>query len=409
MKRFYSMLMALFTSVSLLARTSPSVEEQYTGKVIGGIDVVLSEETPWDGEIGLHVGDLFSQSIFDQSLKQLSLDFDRVDPSLHIRDGKVWIRIMLSPCPEVASIEWQGNTKIRDQKLNRELGIHVGDSFHLAKFQQALAKVKSMYRKKGYFDIAIRYRILPQEDSNQVIIKLVVSEGMLGHVGSIQIIGLTEREERFILKAMGTKEYHLLTSWISGKGIHRKEMADHDRLVILNELHNLGYLNATVDFRIHEGRNGKLDIVIEVNKGEQFTFHSINFEGDYLLPSLSSKIHSGSPFSSDHLREAVEAIRNEYGRLGYIDAAVDYTLTPILDEDGYDVTFQVAAGDPFYVGAIRIVGNYHTRTEIILQKSGLIPGTLFDTSRLSFGEMMLQNTGYFKSVSLYPLQRESGE
>jgi len=117
-----------------------------------------------------------------------------------------------------------------------------------------------------------------------------------------------------------------------------------------------------------------------------------------------SFIHAGDVYSPEKLRETQTAIKDLYGRKGYIDVSVQYEAIPLEDQTNYDVKFVIQEGGQYRIGLIHIFGNTQTHANVILRESLLIPGDVFDTARLKVTEARLMNMGYFKSVNVYAVR-----
>lgn len=84
----------------------------------------------FDGElvttrIKTRQGDLFSQTLFDNDLKVLAVDYDRVEPCFAVVEGKLVLTLKVWPKPMIRSIIWNGNCGIESKELQKELGICV--------------------------------------------------------------------------------------------------------------------------------------------------------------------------------------------------------------------------------------------------------------------------------------------
>ncbi|MCH9613962.1 MAG: Outer membrane protein assembly factor BamA [Chlamydiia bacterium] len=355
-------------------------------------------------------GEKFSQQTFDRDLKELSNDYDRIDPNITTVDGKVNIELRLWRKPIITAIKWQGNKHISGSRLQRELDIQPYTVFDRAHFSQQFNKVKELYIKKGYFESHLSYKIIPDPNNNEVEILIRVEEGHSGHIHDLVFEGFSKREESQILEKINTKKYNFLMSWITGNGIYHKEALEHDKLIITNYLQNEGYADAKVDISVRENQKGNVEIVISAIKGEKYTFGRISFSGNHLLTdsevSNALIIHQGDHYSPEILRDAQENLQHLYGKDGYIDTNITYQLTLLENSPVYEVHFDIEEGNQYKVGLIRILGNESTNKNVILRESLLTPGEVFDSRRLKATQDRLMAVGYFKSVNVYSVPTE---
>ncbi len=351
-------------------------------------------------------GGFFSQADFDEDLKILAQDFDRVEPSIEGKEEKLSIKIELWSKPLIRSIQWIGNHYVSTTRLQKELGINCFSVFERQAFNQAFHKLKAYYIRKGFFEAELDYQVDLDPETNEVTIFIRIEEGRSGRIQEIFFVNFTEEEESHLLKQMITKKYNLFISWYTQAGTYNEEAMQQDKLIIINELQNWGYADAEVDIQISEScTTNRILVTITANKGELYTFGPLSFEGNQVLDDQTIDslftIRPGDPFSLAAIRETIEAITQAYGELGYIDALVDFEPELIEGEPRYKVHFKIEEGDQFRVGLIRIFGNIITQTPVILHETLLIPGEIFNTIKLKATEMRLANIGYFKNVNVY--------
>lgn len=391
--------------------------ETIEGKRIAQIDISMENPPPdisfdpktVQGRMRTKSGDPFSQTTFDQDLKSLIEDYDRVEPRVEIINGEVYITIKVWPRPKIRKIDWEGNQHIKAKSLQSELDIKAGSTFNRQAFNKAFNKVKEYYLKKGYFESQLYYTISPDAKTNEVDIKIFVEEGRSGYIEKISFEGFTKEEESELLAMVHTKKYNFFISWFSGSGIFNEEAIDQDKLTIINFLQNEGYADANVDFNIIDGDSkGKVAIVIVANKGQLYHFGTISFEGNQLFQD--SEIESRflarpeGVYSPEKIRDTVQSIKDLYGRKGYIDATVQYETHLEEDAPMYDVHFRIDEGQEYKIGLIYIFGNTSTQSNVILRECHLVPGETFDSTKLKSTQQKLENMGYFKSVNVYSVR-----
>lgn len=354
-------------------------------------------------------GALFSQAMFDSDLKMLIQDFGNVDPSIHSVNGKIEIRLTLSPRARIKTIRWEGNQRVTTSTLQGELGISAGGTFDRQKFNEGFHKVKAYYVKKGFFEARLSYDIERNPDTNAVDITVFIDEGRAGKVADIVFVNFTYEEECELIEMIYTKKYNFLMSWLSDCGIYRDEAVQQDRYVILNYLHNEGYSDANVEIEVREAsRKNRIILYITADRGEQYTFGGVTIEGntlysdDEILRCLYTQ--EGTPYSPEAIQYSMQNITNLYGRLGYIDAYADYE--PRLSPDGcsYSLHINIHEGEQYRVGLIKIFGNTCTQSNLILHETLLVPGELFNLEKLQRTEERLMNVGYFGAVNVYAVQ-----
>lgn len=414
-KYYYLLFLFLFTNLGNLFAQSL----QFENLMVESIDVevvAFCPGTPFDAgsvtsRIKTKKGDLFSQNDFDNDLKNLANDFDRVEPLLNVVDDKLQIKMNIWLKPTIRSICWSGNHKIETERLEKELGITACSVFDRQAFNCAFHKLKTYYVKKGFFEASLDYTVELDPDMNEADIAICIKEGRAGRIKRIIFDGFTCDEEDALLEKMVTKKYCILTSWMTEEGTYNEEAIQQDRFNVLSYIQNEGYADANVDIQVIEGRqNNRIIIKIIADKGDPYSFGPITFAGNTLFTDeeIISRFtfDECEPYSPDAIRDTVRRITELYGRRGYIDAIVDFETRLNCDERTYSLHFTIEEGEQFRVGLIKVFGNCSTQTNIILHETFLTPGEIFNIAKLQFTEEKLKNIGYFKNVNVYAVKSE---
>jgi len=419
----------LFSSLTLLTCFSfstvgalPPQSAAYESKTVGRIQIQM-ENLPADAsfdpkpvlsKMDTKIGDPFSQIIFDADLKTLSDTYDRIEPSVETINGEIYITIKVWPRPTIAAINWTGNTHISSKTLRKELGFKPHKIFNRAEFNKGFNKVKEYYVKKGYFESELSYSISPDPKTNTVTINVTVKEGRSGTIDDIKFQGFTSKEKSQILSMIYTKKYNLFLSWLTGAGTYNEEAIEQDKLTITNFLQNKGYADAKVNIEVRElPSSSKIVIVIQADRGTIFHFGKITFKGNSLFSDAEiEKQFLARPdgvYSPDKLRNTAQAIKDLYGRKGYIETNVQYETQLVKDAPTYNVDFEIEEGEQYKIGLIRVFGNVQTQTHVILRESLLVPGETFDAAKLKYTQQRLEQIGYFKSVNVYAVRTQDDQ
>ncbi|MDE3055381.1 MAG: outer membrane protein assembly factor BamA [Verrucomicrobiota bacterium] len=410
-----------FLFASLAAPLSLKSAEFYEERKVGRIEIVVEaggdtcvDSAPILARLKTHTGDFFSQQIFDNDLKALSEEYDRVEPSVRLQEGEVCIEIHIWPRPVIHEIVWEGNDHIKTSKLQEELGIGSKTRLNRQEFNKAFNKVKEYYFKKGYFESQLCYSIVPLEGGSEVDIVIQVQEGEPGCIQEVRFSGFSEKEESALREQMYLKKYNFLTSWVTGSGIYREELLEQDRVTLIQFLQNEGYADAQVEIvRSEDPNTGRLIIEISADKGALYSFGEVHFEGNHLIETgdLQKKLlfSSGAHFSPEQVRETTQAIKDLYGQKGYIDASVQVETSLKEDEHVFNVEYVIEEGDQYKIGLIHIFGNTATESNVILRESLLVPGEVFDVRKVKATQQRLEAVGYFKSVNVYAVRSTEEE
>ncbi len=359
-------------------------------------------------------GSLFSQQDFDDDLKTLVQEFDRIEPEVIKKDGKVQITLKVYPKPYIKEIIWEGNKEESKSKLQKELGIKPGMIFDRQTFNKAFNKLKTYYIKHGFFEAELSYTLERDPAKNDVTIAIKIKEGHSGKIEKIVIRNVSKKERDEILELIFTKRYNFFTSWLTNEGTLNPEIMRHDELTIVNYLHNKGYAEAKVKAMAKPSKkSNRIIVVVDVDRGQEYTFGDIIVEDNKLFSKdqILSKVafKSGDAYSPEAVRESVKAIYDLYGSKGYIDAIITPESILHPEKRVYDLRFKIVENERFRVGLIKVFGNAQTQTSVILHECFLVPGDIFNSTMMHNTEERLLNTGYFKNVNVYAVKTTRGQ
>jgi len=358
-------------------------------------------------------GSFFSQLDFDQDLKALSKDFDKIEPRLDTQGGSLKIYLRLTPKPKIHSIQFVGNCKVETSALLKELDIRTGVLFERQAFNKNFHKLKGYYVKEGFFEASLSYNAELNPCTNEVDIIVTVCEGRAGLIEKILFNGFTAQEEEDLTEMMITKQYCFILSFFTGEGTYNQDAMQQDQFMILNYLQNKGFADAKVDIQVKESMScNRIVLILTADKGCPYYFGSITYSGNTLFTDDQIRnmlcIRESGLYAPERVRIAVDNITALYGRKGYIDTVVSFEPTLRQDCAAYDIHITVDEGDLYRIGMIKIFGNCITETEVILHETLLVPGDVFNTDKLRKTEARLRNVGYFKNVNVYAVRSEEG-
>ncbi len=415
-KKFFLFPLLLLTLISPLSAD----ESQYENKPIKNI-VIEAEDLPRGTEfqsrsleekLKTKVGEHFTQSIFDQDLKRLSKDYDRVDPKIRIHQNEVYITLKVWLRPLITDITFSGNYHFGSNKLKKELGVEPYTLFNRQTFVKGIHKLREYYMKKGYFEAELDYKLVKEPNKNEVAIDINVETGRSGFIDSVGFEGFSREEISKIKETMHISKFNPFTSWVTRKGIYNEDIIEYDQVKILEFLRDEGYANAKIEIAVTESeKNDRIGILITAEKGDFFTIGTVTFTGNEDLENefVEQKLLVGenTPYSPKKIQDSANALSDFYGKKGYIDASISYEPHLIEGENTYNLNFKIEEGAPYKVGLIKIIGNNRTFPKVILREAHLEPGNTFDTKMLETTRKRLENIGYYKHVNVYPSSASS--
>jgi outer membrane protein insertion porin family len=129
----------------------------------------------------------------------------------------------------------------------------------------------------------------------------------------------------------------------------------------------------------------------------------ITLKGNLVLSEkeVRSKItmKPGKPFSNKMLRTDASEIKQLYYNKGYMNLVeeVERNLNP--DTLRIDITYDLDAKEPVFVGKIDIRGNTKTRELVVRRELRIFPGDKFSGEKIKKSKERIYNLGFFDNVS----------
>lgn len=356
------------------------------------------------------VGDPLSTEVVEEDIKSLYLsgEVENVDIFAEDVSGGVRLIVEVQTRAQLSEVSFLGNSGISADRLRREIELKVGQPVQDSKLQVAQGQLEELYRKKGFPDVGISYKV-DQADSGFSRVTFMIDEGDKALLRSVRFQGNTQFSEAQLRKQMETGKFSF------SKLIGRGRQADNDTLEqdvtrIQDFYRDNGYLNAAVsDVQRVRSDDGKVDLVMTINEGELYYVSSVNVSGntvytiEQLVPAIQLQV--GEPFSMKKMRTDVKTISDYYGSRGYHDASVN----PRIDTAAGNqllITYDIRENDKSFIRKINIDGNVKTSDEVVRRELAVIPGEELNTVKLDASRRRLENLGYFQEpggVEIFPV------
>jgi outer membrane protein insertion porin family len=379
-----------------------SIDVQYVGNQTVSSDRLLSH-------MSTRVGDTLSMAQIDEDVKSLYASGDV--ENVRILADKVSNGVNLIVVAQTRAVyggsEFVGNTLIETSKLSKKVELRVSKPIDESALQKARDEMQEMYRKKGFSEATVTYRISAPSAEGYSNVVFTIDEGSQGVLRNVEFVGNSAFPSAKLKEQMSQKEKGITT--IFGKsGSTDAETLASDVLAIENFYRDNGYLNARVTNVSRVRADAKhMDVVLTIDEGQTYQIDSLAIKGitildmqQDVLPYLKSE--AGATFAGNKLKDDIKLISDQYGRRGYAEARV----TPRLDDAGNGsvrVVLDVEEGRPYKVGQVHIEGNDKTKDHVIRRELPLEPGQPYDTTKTDVTQRRLENMNYFSNVEIMPV------
>ena len=310
-------------------------------------------------------------------------------------------------------------------------------------FRDAVA-MEECYREKGYKDVRITPKTFDVKGEEAKVV-FEVEEGKPGFIEEVRFLGNKEVGVGELMKVVTLKPASSLSSKDESNCFKIEKMeSDVNRLKDLYT--NKGFLDVQVtasvarlgepnnkgeekDSPIDGGAGNSredLSLVYRIVEGQRYGVEKISVSGNTffseneILKKLRSNskgqnvfdqaglkmiqvdgLTRGRAYSVNGLQASLETLQNMYGREGFREARMEWSVEPGVKKGDLDIHFQISEGEKLRVERIKILGNTVTEDSVIRREIELAPGEVFNTGKEKSSKENILKTGLFSSVESY--------
>jgi len=348
-------------------------------------------------------GDLFDADRLDRSLKALFATGLFADVTIRRQGDALVVNVVENPI--INRIAFEGNKRIDDEELSREVELRPRVVFTRTRAQQDVQRIVEIYRRSGRYGVTVEPKVI-QQPQNRVDLVFEIDEGELTPVQTISFIGNKRFSDSTLRGVIQTKEYAFY------RFLSNADTYDPDRLSFDRELLRRFYLESGyADFRVLSAvaeltpNREAFVVTFTVEEGEPYNFGKIGF--DIGLPRVTEDdlkdlvvTETGDRYDSTQVDDSVDAITDKLGNLGYAFVDVRPRVERHPENQTIDITYQIGEASKVFVERIDIVGNVRTLDRVIRREMNLVEGDAFNVSQMRRSERRIRNLGFFKSVKV---------
>ena len=353
-------------------------------------------------------GDAFDAEKIDASIKVLFQTGLFSDVQMFQRGSALVIKVVENPL--INQVNFEGNSKIDDKALQKEIEARERMIFTRAQVQSDTQRVLALYQKAGYYNVRVAPKLIRLPE-NRINLVFEVTEGSETTIKSINFTGNKAFSSSSLRSVMNTAEH----SWWNF--FQRNDTYDPDRLEYDKELLRRYYLkHGFADFQLVSAEaqlspdGGYFEINIVVEEGIHYTVSdvAVNIGNTNLDPEKLTKVIKtgvGDSYDATRVDRTVENLTLEASRQGFVFAKVE----PKIDRDpasgSLNINYTIAEGQRAYVERIEIEGNNRTLDEVIRRELLIFEGDAFNRTLIERARRRLTALDFFDKIDF---QEEQG-
>jgi outer membrane protein insertion porin family len=355
--------------------------------------------------IALREGDPYDPAQIDQALKTLYATglFSDVKDTFDPATATLTIRVVENPI--INQVVFEGNSKVSDKDLTKEVEIKPRAVFTRAKVQADVQRIIELYRRDGKFAARVDPQII-QRPQNRVDLIFSIHEGDTTGVARINFVGNKVFDASTLKGQIATEE----SAWY--KFLASNDNYDPDRLAFDREQLRRFYVNhGYADFKVVSAvaqlspNRQDFYITFTVDEGPRFTFGDVTINskikelGDKELRPLVP-IKSGDIYDADTVQKIIDTLTNAAGTKGYAFAEVHPRITRDRAKKIINMAFDIVQGPRVYIEKIDITGNTRTLDKVIRREFRLVEGDAFNRVLVDRSRTRIRSLGFFKDVEI---------
>ncbi len=361
------------------------------------VDTVLSY-------VNIPTGQTVSQENLDDSLKNLYNTGLFTDVIFDVKsDGLLTIKVIENPI--VNQRYFDGNEKVSEDMLAKEVSLSSGSIYDRSKVQEDVQRIITVYKRTGRYATTVVPKII-KRDQNRVDLIYEINEGPLANITKINFVGNKRYSDDDLANAIMSKESRWYRIFSSSE-TYDADKSNYDKELLRRFYLKRGYADFKVNSAIAELSPDKTSFVLNyvLNEGQRYKISAIRFDSeikDVNLKPLEKDLdfEVGEWYNDTKIDSSVQKITEELGKQGFAfvdvvpDLQIDTKTAKIV------VVFKIMEGERVFVNRINIKGNTRTHDEVIRREFRIDEGDAFNASKIKASKKNVENLNYFSKVDV---------
>jgi outer membrane protein insertion porin family len=355
--------------------------------------------------VGLREGDNYTPADADAALKALTATGLFSDVRTNFDDATGTLTIRVTENPIVNQVVFEGNSKVSDKDLTKEVQIKPRAVFTRAKVQADVQRIVELYRRNGKFAARVEPQII-QRPENRVDLIFSITDGPTTGVSRINFVG-NHIYNSDTLKAQIATEESRWWKFLASNDNYDPDRLQFDRESLRRYYINRGYYDFKVLSAVAQLTPDRTSfyLTFTVQEGQRFKVGKVDIDSKIReLPSAQLRplvaAQPGDIYSQDAVQKAIDALTNAAGTRGYAFAEVHPRLRPNRGIGTVDLSFEIVQGPRVYIEKINIAGNTRTHDDVIRRQFRLQEGDAFNRVLIDRSRTRIRALGFFKDVEV---------
>lgn len=363
--------------------------------------------------ININKGETVSQDELDEAMKQLYSTGLFTDIVFDFKNtGLLTIKVVENPI--INKRVFDGNDKLSDDLLEKEVSLAPRSIYSRAKVQEDVQRILEVYKRTGRYAASVEPKII-KRDQNRVDLVYEIDEGPLASITKINFIGNTHYSDDDLQNEIMSKESRWYRIFSSSEN-YDAEKSNYDKELLRRFYQKHGYADFRVVSSIGELSPDKKSFVLNfvLDEGPRYKVRNIEIVseiGDVDVTPMYDVVEfeTGDWYNAEKVEKTVTALTDELGKKGFAFVDVVPDLRKNTQTGDIDVVFNIKEGDRIFVNRINIKGNTRTHDEVIRREFRIDEGDAFNVSKVRDSRRNVENLNYFSKVDMQTVPTDSNK
>lgn len=321
-----------------------------------------------------------------------------------VREGDV-ITVKVKENPIINEVVFEGNKRIDDDELAKEVSLQPRAVYTRAKVQNDVGRLINVYQKNGRFSVMIEPKVI-QLDQNRLNLVFEINEGAKSTIKKIIFVGNEAFSSRTLEKVVQTKEERWYR-FFSDDDTYDQDRVAFDKESLRKHYISNGYADFKVNSAIAEITPDKQGFILtfSLTEGDKYHFGDITIDSSLkdvnpdVLREQAATI-TGETFNAELIEKSIELMTEKLSELGYAFVDVDTQFKRDADANTMGVTYAIQEGPKVYVEKINIHGNLRTLDRVVRREFRIAEGDPYNAAKIRRSEQRIRNLGFFERVEV---------
>ncbi|WP_081969567.1 outer membrane protein assembly factor BamA [Paracoccus sanguinis] len=313
--------------------------------------------------------------------------------------------IRVSEYPTINVISFEGNRRIKDEKLAELVQSRSRRVFSPSQAEQDAQAIAAAYAAEGRYAARVDPRVI-RRPNNRVDLVFEVREGDLTEIERIGFTGNRAFTDRRLRNVLSTKQAGILRTFIR-RDVFAPDRMQLDERLLTDFYRSRGY----ADFRVQgvapevTRERDAFYVTYNISEGPRYSFGRVDVvsevpgvdAGPYIAQNRVRPGQVYSPQAIEQTIQRMEAIAIQQGR-DFL--SFEPRITRNMRNQTLDLTFALVRGPRVFVERIDIEGNTTTLDEVIRRQFNTVEGDPFNPRELRNSAERIRALGYFADAQV---------